>query len=72
MTNAHSTAKTAKTKTTGKTLQEPSQRHYTVGYINVRHEPKASPTKPHYSKNTLLCILKVTGLRKLDLQQGNQ
>lgn len=50
MTNAHSTAKTAKTKTTGKTLRETSQRHYTVGYISVRHEPKVKEARTHYSK----------------------
>lgn len=54
MTNAHSTAKTAKTKTTDKTFREASQRHYTVGYINVRHEPKAARARTHYSKHPLL------------------
>jgi toxic protein SymE len=44
------TAKTAKTKTTSKTLRETSQRHYTVGYVSVRHEPKANETRTHYSK----------------------
>lgn len=54
MTNAHSTAKTAKTQTTGKTLREMSQRHYTVGYISVHHQPKATPAKTHYSKHPAL------------------
>jgi len=50
MTNAHSTAKTTKTKTTGKTLRDTSQRHYTVGYISVHHEHKAAQARTHYSK----------------------
>lgn len=48
MTNAHSTAKTAKT------LRETSQRHYTVGYISIRHEPKAKEAGTHYSKHRAL------------------
>lgn len=46
--------KTAKTKTTGKTLRETSQRHYTVGYISVCHEPKAKEARTHYSKHPAL------------------
>lgn len=56
MTNAHSTAKITKTKATGKTLREPSQRHYTVGYVSVRHEPKAAQTPTHYSKHPALYL----------------
>ncbi|WP_081298587.1 SymE family type I addiction module toxin [Gilliamella sp. wkB108] len=54
MTNVHSTAKTAKTKTTSKTLRETSKRHYTVGYISVRHEPKTTQACTHYSKHPAL------------------
>ncbi|OCG23814.1 hypothetical protein A9G11_05090 [Gilliamella sp. wkB108] len=31
-----------------------SQRHYTVGYISVRHEPKAKEACTHYSKHPAL------------------
>ncbi|GAA5111364.1 hypothetical protein GCM10023211_16760 [Orbus sasakiae] len=71
MTNTHSTAKTAKTKTTGKPQRETSQRHYTVGYISVRHEPKAAQARTHYSP-PLCCILKAIGLSKSALPPANQ
>ncbi|WP_392551394.1 SymE family type I addiction module toxin [Orbus wheelerorum] len=35
-------------------MRNSSQRHYTVGYISVHHEPKASPTEVHYSKHPAL------------------
>ena len=54
MTKAYSTAKATKTKPQSKTLRAASQRHYTVGYISVRHQPKADTTKTHYSKHPAL------------------
>lgn len=54
MTNPHSTAKTNKTQTTQLSLRDASQRHYTVGYISVRHEPNAARDCTHYSKHLAL------------------
>jgi len=71
MTNAHSTAKTTKTKATDKTLRETSQRHYTVGYISSRHETKAKEAHIHYS-TPLHSILKTIGWNKPALQPGNR
>ncbi|NUF49464.1 type I toxin-antitoxin system SymE family toxin [Gilliamella sp. ESL0250] len=37
-------------------MRKRSQRHYTVGYVSVRHEPKVAQAPTHYSKHPALYL----------------